>query len=89
MAKSKIKLKLNNRGFTALRNSPGVRAELDRRASLIAHAAGEGFTRRQAKPGSKGRNPRARASVGTNSWESMVAQSKDNVLQRALNAGRG
>ena len=32
MAKSKIKLKLNNRGFTALRNSPEVRAELDRRA---------------------------------------------------------
>ena len=32
---------------------------------------------------------RARASVGTNSWESMRRQSEDNVLQRALNAGRG
>lgn len=89
MAKSKIKLKLNNKGFTALRNSAAVRAELDRRASLIAHAAGTGFTRRQAQPGSKGPRPRARASVGTNSWESMRRQSEDNVLQRALNAGRG
>lgn len=89
MAKSKIKLKLSKRGFAALRNSAEVRAELDRRASRIAHAAGEGFTRRQAQPGTKGRNPRARASVGTNTAESRRRQSRDNVLQRALNAGRG
>ena len=87
MAK-RVKLKLNQKGFTALRNSAEVRADLDRRASLIAHEAGKGFTRRQAQPGTRGRRPRARASVGTNSWESMRLQAENNVLQRALNAGR-
>ncbi len=86
---NKVKLKLNQKGFTALRNSAEVRADLDRRASLIAHEAGKGFTRRQAQPGTRGRRPRARASVGTNSWASMLRQSRDNVLQKALNAGRG
>lgn len=86
---AKVRVKWNLRNWTKLRNSPEVRADLDARASKIAHAAGEGFTRREARPGSKGRRPRARASVGTNSWESMRRQANDNVLQRALNAGRG
>lgn len=86
---AKVKLKLHNKGFTALRNSPEVRGELDRRASKVAHAAGEGFTRRQAQPGTSGRRPRARASVGTTDYESRKRQARDNVLQRALNAGRG
>lgn len=88
MAK-RVKWKPSNKGFAALRNSREVRADLDRRASLIAEAAGDGFTRRQAQPGTKGRRPRARASVGTNSWSARRRQSESNVLQRALNAGRG
>lgn len=84
MAKN-MRIKWHLKNWKALRNSPEVRADLDERASRIAHAAGKGFTRRQAKTGKN----RARASVGTNSWASMKAQSEDNVLQRALNAGRG
>lgn len=84
MAKN-MRVKWHLKNWKALRNSPEVRADLDSRASRIAATAGEGFTRRQAKVGKN----RARASVGTNSWASMKAQSEDNVLQRALNAGRG
>ena len=82
---NKIRVKWHLKNWKALRNSPEVMADMDRRASAIAHEAGEGFTRRQAKPGKN----RARASVGTNSWAAMKRQSEDNVLQRALNAGRG
>lgn len=85
----KMRVKWHLRNWTALRNSPEVRADLDERASRVAHAAGKGFTRRQAQPGSKGPRPRARASVGTNSWASMKRQAEDNVLQKALDAGRG
>ena len=80
----KIRVKWHLKNWKALRNSPEVRAEMDRRASAIAHEAGEGFTRRRAQPGKS----RARASVGTNSWAAMRRQSEENVLQRALNAGR-
>ncbi|MDN6460644.1 MAG: hypothetical protein L0J94_03285 [Corynebacterium flavescens] len=82
---SKVRVKWHLKNWRALRNSAEVRGDLDQRASRIAAAAGDGFTRRQAKVGKN----RARASVGTNSWESMKRQSEDNVLQRALNAGRG
>lgn len=82
---NKVRVKWHIKNWRALRNSAEVRGDLDQRASRIAHAAGDGFTRRQAKVGKN----RARASVGTNSWESMKRQSEDNVLQRALNAGRG
>lgn len=82
---SKVRVKWHIKNWRALRNSAEVRGDLDQRASRIAAAAGDGFTRRQAKVGKN----RARASVGTNSWESMKRQSEDNVLQRALNAGRG
>ena len=85
----RVKWKPSKKGFAELRNSPVVRAELDRRASRIADAAGKGFTRRQAQPGTKGRAPRARASVGTSTAASRRRQSKDNVLQKAINAGRG
>lgn len=85
----KVRVKWNLKGFAELRNSPEIRAELDRRASKIAHAAGEGFTRRQAKVGTKGRRRRARASVGTTDAASRRKQSRENVLQRAIDAGRG
>ena len=84
MAKA-IRVKYHIRNWKALRNSPEVMADLDRRASAIAHEAGEGFGRRPAKVCKR----RARASVGTNNDKARLAQSKDNVLQRALNAGRG
>lgn len=84
MAK-KMRVKWHLKNWKALRNSPEVRGDLDWRASRIAHAAGEGFTRRQAKVGKN----RARASVGASTFEARKRQAEENVLQRAINAGRG
>lgn len=84
----KVRVKWFPKNWAALRNSPEIRAELDRRASKIADAAGDGFTRRQAQPGTKGRMRRARASVGANTIAARRRQSEENVLQRAINAGR-
>lgn len=86
---AKMRVKWNMKAWTALRHAPGVMADLDARASRIAHAAGPGFTRRQARKGTAGRRPRARASVGTTDYKSRRKQADENVLQRALNAGRG
>lgn len=82
---NKVRVKWHIKNWRALRNSPEVRADLDQRASRIAAAAGDGFTRRQAKTGKN----RARASVGASSYKGRKRQSEDNVLQQALNAGRG
>lgn len=82
------KIVLNSKGFAQLLNSPEVMADLNKRGRRIRDAAGEGFELREAKRGTKGRSPRARASVGTTDAKSRRRQSKENVLQRALNAGR-
>lgn len=76
-------IKLNLKGFRELRNDPAVVEDLERRARAIADAAGPGFE----ASAQKGKN-RARASVITGNFEAMLAQSKSNVLQRALNSGR-
>lgn len=77
------RIKLNNKGFRELRTSPGVKRDLMNRAKRVADAAGEGFEAHE----SPSKN-RARATVGTRSSKARRRQSKDNVLQRALNAGR-
>src|SRR5699024_59613 len=86
---AKMRVKWNLKAWTALRHAPGDMADLDAQASRIAHAAGPGFTRRQARKGTAGPRPRARASVGTTDDKSRRKQADENVLQRALNAGRG
>lgn len=83
-----IRLKMSNKGFAELRNSMGVLGDLNRRARRIRDAAGEGFEARPARAGTEGKNPRGRASVGTTDIASRRAQSKNNILQRAMNAGR-
>lgn len=83
-----IRLKIRNKGFAELRNSAGVLGDLNRRARRVRESAGEGFEVRPARPGTEGKRPRGRASVGTTNFKSRRAQSKDNILQRALNAGR-
>lgn len=88
MAK-RVKVKLNNKGFAELRNSPEVQADLTARARRIQAAAGDGFEARDASPGTKGARPRARASVGTASIKGNMRQGRDPVLQNALDAGRG
>lgn len=77
------KLKLNNKGFRALRTDPGVKRDLMKRAQRVADAAGEGFEAHE----SPSKN-RARATVGTQSYKARRKQSKENVLQRSLSAGR-
>lgn len=77
------KLKLNNAGFRALRTDPAVKRDLMKRAQRVAEAAGDGFEAHE----SPGKN-RARATVGARTAKARRNQSKDNVLQRALNAGR-
>ena len=79
----KSKIKLNLKGFRALRNDPAVVADLERRARAVAAAAGAGFE----ASAQKGKN-RARASVITGDFRSRREQAKSNVLQRALNSGR-
>lgn len=77
------RIKLNNAGFRALRTSPGVKRDLMKRAQRVAEAAGDGFEAHES-PSSN----RARATVGTRTAKARRKQSKDNVLQRALSAGR-
>lgn len=77
------RIKLNNSGFRALRTSPGVKRDLMKRAQRVAEAAGDGFEAHES-PSSN----RARATVGTRTVKARRKQSKDNVLQRALSAGR-
>lgn len=83
-----IRLKMNNRAFAELRNSAEVGADLNRRGRRIQSAAGDGFELREARPGTKGGAPRNRVSVGTTTFASRRRQARDNVLQRALGAGR-
>lgn len=84
---SKVRIKWKMKGFADLRNDPGVLADLDRRAKSIASQAGEGFEARPARPGTKGRAPRGRASVGTNSFKGRLRQSRSNVLESSMWAG--
>lgn len=79
----KARIKLKNKGFRELRKHPNVKADLMRRAQKVADAAGDGFEASE----SPGKN-RARATVGTRSYSARRRQAKDNVLQRALSAGK-
>ncbi len=78
------RVKLNIAGFRALRNSPAVVAELERRAKAIAEAAGPGMETRPAETGGN----RARVAVVTSSFEAMLAEAHHRTLTRAVGAGR-
>jgi hypothetical protein len=78
-----VLVKLNHNGVRQLLQSPGVLAELKRRGERIAAAAGPGFE----AEGFVGRN-RARVTVRTATVEAMVAQAEDDVLTKAIPAGR-
>lgn len=83
-----MQVKLNRQGFAELRNSPGVMDDLTDRAYRIGDAAGDGFDVREAVPGTSGRAPRARASVGTTDFDSIRRQAYHHILESALDAGR-
>lgn len=73
----------NLTGFEALRRSPGVAADLRRRADAIAEACGDGFV---AESG-QGRT-RARAEVIAASGRARRVNARDNTILRNLDAGR-
>ena len=73
----------NLTGFEALRRSPGVAADLRRRADAIAEACGDGFV---AESG-QGRT-RARAGVIAASGRARRVNARDNTILRNLDAGR-
>jgi hypothetical protein len=80
-----MRFKLNARALRELCNSPAVVAELKRRASRIAAAAGEGMV---VMPAETGRN-RARVAVITATYRARHAEATSRALTRALDAGRG
>lgn len=82
--KSRIRWDLNKKGVAALLRSPGVKADLQRRAGRMALAAGEGV---------KGYvwegHDRSRARVTTVTRDADWRQARYNTLGRAIDAGRG
>lgn len=78
------KVKLNPSAARKIMNSPGVKAELNRRAAKIAAAAGPGMDAVNAEEGTE----RARASVYTATRQGREREAKDRALTRAIDAGR-
>lgn len=77
------KLVLNKKAFVELMKSGEMQRLLLRRAQKVKTAAGDGFEESVFV----GKN-RARASVITATHKARRKQSQDNILQRALYAGR-
>lgn len=74
---------LNRKGIAQLLKSPGVQADLARRAKAIAAAAGDGM-----EASSTIGRTRARASVVTATFSAKEAEARNRVLSRAFDAGR-
>lgn len=81
---TKIQLKFNYPAFDAIRKSPGVQADLKKRADRIAAAAGEGHEVTTTIGAT-----RARASVVTATHDARLGEAADKTLSSALDAGRG
>ena len=74
----------NRKAAAEILKSASVLADVRARADRVAEAAGPGFTASSRI----GRN-RARASVKAESFSARVRNSRENILIRALEAGRG
>ncbi|WP_208739639.1 hypothetical protein [Arthrobacter agilis] len=79
-----MKIKHNSKGYRELLRSQAMLDDVKARADRIAAAAGPGFEAISMI----GKN-RARASVRTTDIPSIVRNSRDQILLRALEAGRG
>jgi CRISPR/Cas system-associated endoribonuclease Cas2 len=77
-------VRVDRSAFRRILTSPGVEAELRRRAERIAERAGDGFE----VFSTQGRR-RARAAVVAVSVRAKRGEAKDGRLSRALGAGRG
>lgn len=80
------KVRLDLKGFVALRNSSGVIADLQARAARIADAAGEGVEAQEPTT-NRSITGRARVSVLTTTADAMIAEATDGALSRAIGAG--
>lgn len=74
---------LDRRALEQIAKSPAAQAEVMRRAEKVGAAAGPGFEV-SGRVGQK----RARASVRADSFSARVRNSRENILLRALQAGR-
>lgn len=74
----------NRKAAAEILKSPAVLADVTARAARVRDAAGPGFE----MSARVGRN-RARASVRADSFSARVRNSRENILIRALEAGRG
>lgn len=77
-------IKWNVKAFEQLRNSPGVRADLERRVAAIAGQLPEGY-----ESGVEQGKTRLRGYVVTADSEAMRHEATSNAMVRALGAGRG
>lgn len=78
----RLRIEWHYDGFNELRRS--LQPQITAAADAIAAAAGDGFGVVHATPNST----RARAIVGTADAEGQRRQAREDVLQRALSAGR-
>ena len=74
----------NRKAAGEILKSPAVLADVRARADRVAAAAGPGFEASSMV----GRN-RARASVRADTFSARVRNSRENILLRGLEAGRG
>jgi hypothetical protein len=78
-----LRIELNRAGVRDILRSPGVLADLERRAQAVAAAAGPGHTV------DTGVGPnRARAAVYTDTFEAMWEEARNRNLSRAFGAAR-
>lgn len=82
------RIKHHVKGYKALRSAPGVVADLERRASAVKDAAGDGFEM-GSRQGAARPQGRWRTSVVTATPKAMRKNQRDNTLLRALESGRG
>ena len=79
----KIRIQLDSAGIQKFLKSDELRADVERRTSNIAAAAGEGF-KHKTWPG----RDRWRGRVETANQLGAVRESESRALTRAMNAGR-
>lgn len=83
---AKVKTTLLLKGLNEVMKSQGVADELQRRGERIARAAGAGFSAETDQPQHRWI---ARTYVKAETFEARAREARDNVLLRALDAGRG
>ena len=84
---AKMRIEFNPEAFQALLTGPEVQADLARRPSAIAAAAGEHFAAQQ-KIGTAHGGMRVIATVAPSDKEGIKLEAEEKVLTRALGAGR-